>query len=149
MFQVSGSKLYPSIFIQPTSINTFCYSASQPVGTTDYLTKQTITKHSSGSLCKDTTLPRDLPLHFQTQGSVESTDTQRKRPKRKPVSEHPLCGLMGAERSPEACHEGLLRFNAGIHSLSFSSMSSVLLHQLSGLKDPGGWPANSPVFFLK
>lgn len=93
-------------------------------------------------------------LHTDPRSSFAFADTvsywaysysvQRRR-KRKLESVHPLYGVVGAEWSPRACREGLFQFNAGIHPLSFSSMSSVLLHQLSGLKDPRGWSAN---FFL-
>lgn len=56
----------------------FCRSASQPVGATNYLTKQTVTVHSSGSLFKDATLTQDFPLHLQILCSIEWTYSQHR-----------------------------------------------------------------------
>lgn len=66
---------------------------------------------------RNATLTQDLPLHLQTLCSMESTHSQSKDTQKKPESEHPLCGVIGAEWSPAARREGLLQFNAGIQPL--------------------------------
>lgn len=149
LFQVymSSYKLYPRTFLQSTRINTcfllFCLSDCWDhrllIQTDNHQTQQQLIVQGLHTDPRFSFTFADTVFYW-----VYSFSEQRHR-ERKVESEHPLYGVMGAEWSPTVCREGLLQFNAGIHPLSFSSMSSVLLHQLSGLKDPGGWSAN---FFL-
>lgn len=85
---------------------------------------------------------QELPLHLS---SIECTHSKHKDTERESQK---VRILFVVSWELNEVQQPAVKFNAGIHPLSFSSMSSVLLHQLSGLKDPGGWPANLPLFFF-